>query len=366
MIACQSNSKEDKPNQLRQIRNTEARDDSLKMADALNQQSIFENKVSAMFETQACEATKEQDAADDPCIYVSPSDSSKSMIIGTNKKSGLEVYDMQGHRIQHFTDGKINNVDLRDAFLYQGKQGALVAASNRSKNAITFYFIDYQFNQLSNEIYSIPSQLDEVYGLCMYHNPKTNKFYVFVNGKNRNIEQWQISWKKDHFEHALVRSLSVKSQAEGMEADDQNGMLYIGVEEDAVYSVSALPDAKEAMKKIKGSDQSNPNIAYDLEGLSVFEYQGKSYLLVSSQGNFSYAIFELGSNEHYLGSFIIQSQTIDGVEETDGLDIANYTYNGRCKNGILVTQDGFNTQGDSLTSQNFKIISMDEIVPLLK
>ncbi|MBK7342416.1 MAG: phytase [Saprospiraceae bacterium] len=45
-------------------------------------------------------------------------------------------------------------------------------------------------------------------------------------------------------------------------------------------------------------------------------------MIASSQGNFSYAVFERTGDNRYVGSFkITASDRIDGAEETDGLDI---------------------------------------------
>ena len=37
-------------------------------------------------------------------------------MLGTNKQQGLEVYDLQGKRVQHLPVGRLNNVDVRPGF----------------------------------------------------------------------------------------------------------------------------------------------------------------------------------------------------------------------------------------------------------
>src|SRR5690606_33806904 len=54
------------------------------------------------------------DAADDPAIWANPDDPAASLVIATDKKAGLYVYDMQGQVVQFLPDGKMNNVDLRE------------------------------------------------------------------------------------------------------------------------------------------------------------------------------------------------------------------------------------------------------------
>jgi len=78
------------------------------------------------------------DAADDPCIWIHPSDPALSTIIGTDKQDGggLLVYDLQGKVIQFTADGSMNNVDIRYNFPFNGESTALVTAGNRADNTI--------------------------------------------------------------------------------------------------------------------------------------------------------------------------------------------------------------------------------------
>src|SRR5215469_6409283 len=45
------------------------------------------------------------DAADDPAIWIHPDDPAKSLVLGTDKKGGLNVFDMDGKRLQIVSDG---------------------------------------------------------------------------------------------------------------------------------------------------------------------------------------------------------------------------------------------------------------------
>ena len=57
----------------------------------------------------------------------------------------------------------------------------------------------------------------------------------------------------------------------------------------------AEPDGSDRRTLLDKSGESNPNIAYDVEGLALYKINGSGgYLLASSQGNFSYAVFERG------------------------------------------------------------------------
>ncbi|HEY1175999.1 MAG TPA: phytase, partial [Phytomonospora sp.] len=69
--------------------------------------------VPAAAETPAV-GTSAKDAADDPAIWVDPNDRGRGVIIGTDKKAGLYVYDLAGKQLQYVAGGLPNNVDLRE------------------------------------------------------------------------------------------------------------------------------------------------------------------------------------------------------------------------------------------------------------
>jgi 3-phytase len=139
----------------------------------------------------------------------------------------------------------------------------------------------------------------------------------------------------------------------------------VGLEGEGIFSLNADPEGDKALVFLPGSSAENENIVYDIEGLALFSYQENDYLIASIQGNFSYALFNLAEGGRYLTSFIISDGFIDGVEETDGLEITTRPLNKQFPRGILVVQDGFNTNGTIALSQNFKYVSTDKILGLL-
>ena len=68
--------------------------------------------VTAKLETQPV-ATME-DAADDPAIWRDAANPAQSLIIGTDKRAGVHVYDLQGRQVGFTPSPRLNNVDLRD------------------------------------------------------------------------------------------------------------------------------------------------------------------------------------------------------------------------------------------------------------
>jgi 3-phytase len=323
----------------------------------------------ALLETVPVISPEGEDAADDPAIWINLQDPGNSLIIGTHKKAGLYVYTLEGKELAFYPVGNVNNVDIRYGFtLGDGTRVDLIGASNRSDNSIVLMTIDPEtyvlYDILEQKTYSA---LSEVYGFSFYHNKSANRYYAFVVAKDGAGEQWEVTAGENNLVRLTrVRSFSFESQTEGLVADDELGYLYAAEEGHCIWKIPADPD-KEALKvKIALSDSLNPNIVYDLEGLAIYygkePYQG--YLLASVQGNNSYALFERKEENRYLGSFYIGTDITDGTEDTDGLEVTSSALGSMYPNGILVVQDGYNYEGDSLATQNFKIIPWERIAGL--
>lgn len=187
-----------------------------------------------------------------------------------------------------------------------------------------------------------------------------------MNGKSGIIEQWELSpFGENEVTGQVVSTFYVESQPEGMVADDEQGFLYVGEEKRGIWKFHAEPDSDREPQLILESDNSNPRISYDIEGLAIYYAgKGRGYLIASSQGNNTYAIFEREGDNKYLGSFEIVDGAIDGTSGTDGIDVTNINLGGEYSDGLFVTQDDKNLDGDVLRPQNFKGVDWEKIANL--
>lgn len=323
--------------------------------------------VSASVETAPVPQAKNDDSADDPAIWYNKANPEKSLIVGTDKKGGIASYNLSGDELFYLPSGRINNCDIRQGNPLHGDTVDIVAASNRSTQSVDLYriYADGKMEAIHARVIKSNMQ-DEVYGLCMYKSPLSGKFYAFVNSKAGEVEQWELFNSGSLIDAKLVRSLSVGTQTEGMVADDEMAVLYLGKEQEGIWKFNAEPDGSNEGSFIKNSSADNGNISYDIEGLAIYDAgDGSGLLIASSQGNYSYAVFERQGDNTYLGSFRIEDGEIDGVEETDGIDICSLPLGEEYPNGILVVQDGFNYDGRKKKSQNYKYISMEKVINLL-
>src|SRR5881628_2772938 len=76
-----------------------------------------EETVTPEAKAQTAPVPHRGDAADDPAVWIHPTDREKSLILGTDKDGGLHVYNMDGSHHQLVSDGTApNNVDVLYGF----------------------------------------------------------------------------------------------------------------------------------------------------------------------------------------------------------------------------------------------------------
>ena len=303
------------------------------------------------------------DAADDPAIWVHPERPELSVIIGSQKQRGIDVFALDGSLLQSLDVGRINNVDIRYGFSLDGKPADIVAGSNRTTDSISLFRMDPYTRNLEDVADGvIPTGMGDPYGLCMYHSPTTSDYFVFVNDTDGIVKQFKLVDNGSARVGAeLVREFAVGSQTEGCVADDETGDLYVGEENVAIWKYSAEPDGGDTRVMVDNADTGN--ITADVEGLALYYGpDGGGYLIASNQGADSYAVYERANDNQFLGLFHIVADAgtgIDGASETDGLDVTSANLGPAFPNGLVVVQDGRNIT--PAERQNFKIVPWERV-----
>ena len=306
------------------------------------------------------------DAADDPAIWLHPQQNQKSLIIATQKLGGLYVYDLDGNTLQWLPDGRFNNVDLRYDFrLADGSRVDVVAASKRDDNTIALYAVDAD----SLRLYPIgdgglQTGLSVAYGLCMARQDSGGEMFVYVNSTDGQVEHYRLVAREDNrIGISRVRSFKLDSRVEGCVVDDRSATLYIAEEDFGIWKFRAWGDPLSRGQVLARVGQYD--LEDDLEGMAIMHLpDGGGYLLVSSQGNDSYAVFDLAVPNRWLGRFqIVASEAgIDGVTSTDGIEVMAAAM-GQYQQGLVVVQDDKNTQPQG--NQNFKLVNWGLVAALM-
>ena len=313
------------------------------------------------------------DAADDPAIWVNEDNPEASLIVATNKVRGLLVYGLDGRVVSRLDSGRINNVDLRAGIRVGGQETIVVAGTNRTTKTLDILALDAGSGQLSPLGDPIePDFAADPYGICLYNSPASGDLYVFANAQDGAVGQWRLA---DNGRGGLagehVRTWKLESQPEGCVADDANGWLFIGEEEAGIWRYDAEPTAQTdrpaAVDAVGLGSPGGGRLAADVEGLALYAPPGggnrDGYLVASSQGNHTYVVYDRAPPHAYRGTFRIAGEgSIDGTEETDGIDLVAAPVGPDYPAGLLVVQDGFNYDPDgSRINQNFKLVSWEDV-----
>ncbi len=358
----------------------------------------------------AVTATKETPAenfdAGDPAIYVHPDNPEESLVITTFENGGLRVYDLEGKELQSITPKNVRyeNVDIAYGVEYKtqfvGETATLDLAivSDRANDTLAFFSIEPETKKLYkwDEGFEFPESIFGVddgeataYGLATYKSTVDDKTYVFVSQAESNkIAQLEITPTFGLADEPVVNAKIVRTfevpvpegleledaQVEGMVVDRETGVLYVAQEEYGIWKYSAEPDGSNEGTIVDTVDGiwGNSPLTADIEGLTIYYGEdGNGYLLASSQGDSTFAIYDRADSNSYLGSFAIEDgKQIDGVEEADGIDVTNVPLGDDYPVGLLVVQDSFNEpatvseDGEIENNTNFKYINLADFAEI--
>lgn len=317
-------------------------------------------EVAAMRQTDP--VGRQGDAADDPAIWIHPEQPGKSRVLGTNKKQGLLVYDLDGKLLQELAVGRLNNVDVRPNFKLGTQTVDLAVASNRDHNSLSLFSIDRSSGEL-REAGEVPTPLKAIYGICLFQ-PASGEIYAIANDKDGTFLQYRLSAADGRVHGELVRQFKVDSQPEGCVADDQRQRLFIGEEDVGVWAVDARADQPA---KLTSVIKVGPQLHADVEGLALYQSDKRDYLVISSQGNDSYLVVDAEPPFATHGAFRVGLNAdagIDGASQTDGLEVTAINLGGPWSQGMLVVQDGRKRMPEQ--AQNFKFVPWAEVTRTLK
>ncbi|NTW01602.1 MAG: phytase, partial [Oscillochloris sp.] len=343
---------------------------------------------------EAPEGTRVGDA-DDPAIWVHPSDPSRSLVIVALKEGGLDVYDLNGEVIQSIMPegARYNNVDLAYGFALGSQNVDLVVATDRFKDNLAVFRVDPETRQLVDvsdpqgallftPVGQPSDETTTAYGIALWRDPATRKLYAFVSRRaTGDLGQFELmATDNGNVTWQQVRALSLPipeggaledAQTEGMVADAELGFLYIAQENVGIWKAEAAPDSTAAPRLIHEVAPKSTYLEADAEGLTIYyAADGKGYLLASSQGSNTFPAFTREGDNTYIGSFQIGTNgEIDGSQECDGSAVVSVPLGERFSQGLLVVHDGHNDPAYMVedegefenASTNFKFVPWERV-----
>ncbi|WP_405387040.1 phytase [Streptomyces sp. NBC_01102] len=321
--------------------------------------------------------------------------------------------------------GRFNNVDLVTGLRTPTGRADVAVVSDRGNDRLRIYRIDpsrpgQPLKDVTDPAAAPVFSADQAeindqrtaYGLAAWQDRGTGRSYALVSRRNTTdlallellpTASGTVGYKK-------IRTLSLPSsfrlpnstswtpcgepgelpQVEGMVVDPANGTLYAGQEDVGIWRVPASLDGRPVLvDKVReygvpgtydpeteecapGTDPGfgGKRLAADVEGLTLFrESDGDGYLMASSQGDNTFALYdrEISEDNEYEGGFRITavSDDLDGSEECDGAAVLNEPLGSRYPNGLLVVQDGHETSAsgdeEGREATGFKFVDLGAV-----
>ncbi|MEL7188722.1 MAG: phytase [Pseudomonadota bacterium] len=297
--------------------------------------------------------TVNEDAADDPAIWRNAADPSASLIVGTDKKAGLHVYNLKGEQLSFLAGAGLNNVDLIE--LADGR--VLVAASDRADTASAHIHLSFLDTQTGTLTFAGRRSVGpgEGYGICFGGVNDAGEVTIYSAPKEGFI--YETRFNPDVADTAQKTLTKVPSQPEGCVADQRTDTLYIGEEAAGIWAIDLATGSKQLV-----AETGTGILVADVEGLALApEGENGGYLVASSQGDNAYAVYTLPSMEP-LGRFRIAQGVFGSAEETDGIELDPRSFGDEFPGGLFIAQDGVNPPN----AQNFKYVRWDEILMALR
>lgn len=286
--------------------------------------------------------------ADDPAIWIHPTDAARSVIIGTDKDAGIFVWDMNGNELQRIPQGtNTNNVDVRYQMKLGGQLADIVAANLRDAGKLAVFKVNPNYSngnvltQIADKNSANNAIQKDSYGFALYRRPSDGSMYVFERPKGGGkVRQYRIEddGTGNGIKVTAVRDLNYKGgTAEGFVADDELGFVYITEEAKGIHKFYADPD--------QSSDElllfaTGDGTASDREGLGIYACNdGTGYLVLSSQGNSTIKIYERQGNNKFLKTIEPRDSFGKGGLGTDGLDVNSFAAPPNFPQGMVVVHD---------------------------
>ena len=327
-------------------------------------------EVEAIYETPP--VVTKGDAADDPAIWLNKSNPSNSIVFGTDKKSGIYSYNLQGQELSYTNLGNINNIDTRTINVGDDENVSdftFLFASNRTLGSVDLWvFEDNEIRQkLENNSWKVPSEPTFrgksdiiVYGICAGIDAKYGLVAFLTEDTGPRVEVWNLT----EYGLNLITTFNNGGESEGCVYDDQNRTLFISEEEvRGVLKAYRLDDSFDFSEPYI-VDSRDGQIGGDPEGVSLYKTPNNSgYLILSSQGDSKFNLYDRNYPYDYITSFRIgSSKSIDNVTDTDGIETINFKLSDEYPEGIMIAQDGYNKDGLWSKKQNFKFVSFQDIL----
>lgn len=283
---------------------------------------------------------------DDPAIWVNPTDTSQSIVFGTDKETNGAIYafDLNGKVIEDKTIRNIerpNNVDVEYGFQVNDSTTTdILVFTEREKQQIRMFSVP-DMKPLDKGGFPVFEDEELIenrlpMGISLYKSPKDSTIYAIVSRKTGPKEgylyQYALSADSLGVASNLVRkfgSFSGVKEIEAIAVDDSNGFVYYSDEGICIKKYYAEPSMGDEELACFGGEY----FLEDIEGIAIASYPNRSgYLIVSNQQKGEFNVFSTKDN-----SFIKALNLT--TKQTDGCEVVTVPLNEQFPNGLFVAMN---------------------------
>ncbi|TKB97680.1 phytase [Pedobacter cryophilus] len=286
---------------------------------------------------------------DDPAIWINPLDSSKSLVIGTDKDAngGLYVFDLKGKLIPDKTIKNLNrpdNVDIAYGIIINGSKVDIAVTTERFTHKLRIYELP-SMKPLDNGGIRVferekGTEFRDLMGIALYTD-SVNNIYAIVGRKTGPTDGsylWQYLLSdngKGSVQAKLVRKFgkySGKKEIEAIAVDNEMGYVYYSDEQFGVRKYYADPK--------KGNQElalfATEGFTEDNEGISIYKTsKNTGYILVSDQSANEFKVYSREGKKNPHDHPLITSIKVS-TNQSDGSDIVSVPLNNDFKHGLFV------------------------------
>jgi 3-phytase len=272
--------------------------------------------------------------ADDPAVWIHPTDPQKSLILGTNKVAApdgaLVVLDLEGKVRQRVTGiDRPNNVDVR---------GDLAAVTERLKSRVRLFHVKESGVTDSGSFPVFEGEQGPAaapMGIGLYRRPRDGALFAIVGRKNGPASGYLWQYRIDGTKATKVREFGNYSggadgEIEAIAVDDELGFVYYADESCCIRKWHADPDHPRAGREV--ATFGHEGFQLNREGIAVHE----NYIVCTDQipGGSHYRLYSRRGNQK--NPVAVLKGTADS---TDGIEVVSRPMGSRFPNGFLIAMN---------------------------
>ncbi len=314
--------------------------------------------------------------ADDPAIWVHPTDPALSLIIGTNKAKtpggALVVFGLDG-RTRQTVDGldHPNNVDIEYGLNVGGRRIDIAVVTERKIGQLRIFQIAPDGSGISDV--SSPGNIRASagpgtdpaapMGISLYRRPRDGVIFAIVSLKRGAREGYLRQYRLEEDGQGRVKATFVRQfgkfsgagEIEAVAVDDTLGYVYYADEGDGIHKYHADPDHPNAASELAHFGRTG--FRGDREGIAIYERRdGTGYIVCTDQidRDSEYRIYrregEPGRpHDHTKLLKIVRGK----ADATDGIEITSQPLGSKFPAGLMVAM---NSRG-----RNFYLFPWEEV-----